>query len=94
MSAAARESGEAAATLEGTAPLEVAGNRLSPGLQAELLASPWSDPSPTRTVRLASDPAPADIKIDGAPLWRRAEPGNDLILAALLASDIADWVRG
>ena len=38
--------------------------------------------------------APADIKVEGAPLWRRAEPDNDPMLAALLAGDIVDWVRG
>ncbi len=48
--------------------------------------------APLRTVRLESDPAPADIKFPGAPLWRRAEPGNDGALAQLLAADIADWV--
>lgn len=47
---------------------------------------------PIRTVRLASDPQPADRKVDAAPLWRRAEPGNDPDLAALLADDIAGWV--
>lgn len=47
---------------------------------------------PLRTLRLASDPQPADRKVEGAPLWRRAEPGNDLALAALLAEDITAWI--
>ncbi len=46
-----------------------------------------------RTVRLHSDPRPADIHVDGTPLWRRAEPGTDPALASRLADDIADWVR-
>ena len=36
--------------------------------------------------------AAADIKFAGAPLWRRAEPGNDLALAALIADDVAAWI--
>lgn len=46
-----------------------------------------------RIVRLNDDPRPADLKVDGLPLWRRAEPDNDLVLAQLLAADIADWIR-
>lgn len=49
--------------------------------------------APARVARLTSDPAPADIKFDAAPLWRRAEPDNDPTLAALVADDIAAWVR-
>ncbi|WP_294088944.1 hypothetical protein [Sphingomonas sp.] len=45
-----------------------------------------------RTVRLDSDPAPADLKLPGAPLWRLAEPGDDPDLAELLAADIAEWI--
>jgi hypothetical protein len=39
---------------------------------------------------------PAEAEIASrpiAPLWRRAEPGNDPALATLLADDIAAWVR-
>lgn len=46
-----------------------------------------------RTVRLASDPAEADRRVEGIPLWRRAEPGEDPALARALASDLADWIR-
>ncbi len=45
-----------------------------------------------RVVRLATDPRPADRHVEGVALWRRAEPGNDPALAALLADDIADWL--
>lgn len=76
-------------------PLDMAGNRLSHALVDALnehdVASP--PPAPVRTVRLDSDPAPADATFPGPPLWHRAEPGNDPALAALLAADIADWVR-
>lgn len=76
------------------AAVEVAGNRLSPGLLAALEPATAVHPPGTlrRILRLASDPAPADRHIDAAPLWRRAEPGDDPALAALLAADIADWI--
>jgi pimeloyl-ACP methyl ester carboxylesterase len=45
-----------------------------------------------RTARLASDPAPGDIKFDGPALWRRSEPGNAPGLAYALAEDIGKWV--
>lgn len=48
---------------------------------------------PVRTVRLDSDPAVADRKLPGVPLWRRSEPGDDPALAGLLADDLAAWVR-
>lgn len=46
-----------------------------------------------RTVRLASDMADADLKVEGTPLWRRAEPGEDAALSDLLAADLAAWVK-
>jgi pimeloyl-ACP methyl ester carboxylesterase len=47
---------------------------------------------PLRTVRLATDPAEADFRIEGAPLWRRAEPETSSELADRLAADIVDWI--
>ncbi len=75
---------------------EVGGSRLSIDLLAELTSiSPFEpdDSVVLRTVRLESDGKPADLKVPGAPLWRRAEPDNDPALAALLADDIATWIR-
>ena len=66
-----------------------AGNVVDDALMAEL-ADAASQPA--RIVRLASDPRPAASKVDAAPLWRRAEPGNDPELADTLAHDIADWI--
>lgn len=79
-------------------PVEIAGNLISTDLLTDLMVKePFSSDdaaeTPLRTVRLESDPKPADLKVPGAPLWRRAEPGNDLALATLLADDIAAWVR-
>jgi hypothetical protein len=46
-----------------------------------------------RTLRLATDRGEADLKLEGPPLWRRAEPQNSSELAEAIASDIAQWVR-
>lgn len=73
-------------------PVSIAGNLVSAELLADLGAAVPFDGDRLRTVRLDTDPKPADLKIAGAPLWRRAEPDNDSELAALLADDIAAWV--
>lgn len=71
---------------------EIGGNRVSQALLDELAtAVPSTDR--VRTVRLATDAQPADVKLEGPPLWRRAEPDNDPAFAALLAANIAGWVR-
>ena len=75
--------------------VEVAGNVISPVfftiLKADVICT-VEDGGNFRTVRLDTDPEPADRHVPGLPLWRRAEPGNDPALAALLADDIADWI--
>lgn len=76
-------------------PVEVAGNVISPNFLTILKADViWEaqDGENFRTVRLDTDLKPADRHIPGTPLWRRAEPGNDPALAALLADDIAAWI--
>ncbi len=92
---AAGNTGDLDAMMYGDANLvEIAGNRLSSDLLSSLTAAtPFDQPGiPRRVVRLASDPAEADRTIDAAPLWRRAEPGNDMALVQVLADDIVDWV--
>ena len=76
-------------------PANLVGNELGWPLYAALDAHTALEPRnvPLRTVRLESDPAVADRKVPGPPLWRRAEPGNDATLARLLAQDLAEWVR-
>jgi hypothetical protein len=76
-------------------PVEIAGNLVNPNLLIDLSVKTCFDAPeiPLRTVRLETDPKPADRKIDAAPLWRRAEPDNDPALAETLADDIAAWVR-
>jgi pimeloyl-ACP methyl ester carboxylesterase len=64
----------------------------------ELLLGPLQRAEPQdsdrlRTLRLASDRADADLKIDFPPLWRRAEPETSSELASLIAGDIMSWAR-
>ncbi len=92
--ASARESGEAfdpASIDTATDPVELAGNRIAPQLLTEL-ATATPATTAVRTVRLETEARPADAKIAGSPLWRRAEPDNDADFAARIAADIADWV--
>lgn len=92
--ASARESGEPfdpASIDTATDPVELAGNRIAPQLLAEL-ATATPATTAVRTVRLETEARPADEKIAGSPLWRRAEPDNDADFAARIAADIADWV--
>ena len=72
--------------------IEIAGNNLSRHLLGELGAAVPSEHT-TRVVRLDTDAQAADRKVAGSPLWRRAEPDNDVALATVLADDIADWIR-
>lgn len=94
--ASAREAGEtfdASAIVPGGAPVELAGNRLSPDLIAELQGAVPTVAAPLRTVRLSTEAAAADHKIAARPLWRRAEPENNPAMARELAADLAQWVR-
>jgi pimeloyl-ACP methyl ester carboxylesterase len=86
-----KESAGEAIELSGP-PVELAGNRVARTLLAQLKAANPSMIAPLRTVRLDSDTQPADLKVGGAPLWRRSEPDNDPALARLLADDIAAWI--
>ncbi|WP_293702936.1 MULTISPECIES: hypothetical protein [unclassified Sphingopyxis] len=70
-----------------TAPLLLAGNRLSPTMIAQLATAEAQPVTPLRTVALGSG---AD-DIAGTPLWLRAEPGEDTAMAKAIAADIAAW---
>ncbi len=71
----------------------LAGHRFDAAMLADIGAATLAEGEQTRTVRLATEAAPADAKIPGAPLWRRAEPGDDAVLETAIAADIAEWVR-
>jgi pimeloyl-ACP methyl ester carboxylesterase len=87
-----REAG-VASSLEGlqddakTAPLLLAGNRLSPAMIAQLGTSEAQAVEPLRSVGLGAD------GIAGTPLWLRAEPGEDAAMAAAIAADISAWSK-
>lgn len=73
--------------------IELSGHWLTPAMFGDLEVAAPRPVHPLRIVRLGGDVQPADRLIDAAPLWRRAEPDNDLELAHILAADIADWIR-
>ncbi len=62
----------------------------------DALAAATPAPVPARTlrvVRLATDRAEADAKVEGPALWRRSEPGQSAELATALATDVLAWSR-
>lgn len=71
----------------------VLGQRVSRAFLTELSDAALADLQETRTVRLATDRAPADLHVDASPLWRHAEPGEDPVLARLLADDLISWAK-
>ena len=73
-------------------PVTIAGNLLSRPLLRDLNAADCIREGVVRVVRLETDPAVADRKVEGAPLWRQSEPGDDPALAATLADDVAEWI--
>jgi pimeloyl-ACP methyl ester carboxylesterase len=79
--------------LERTGLVGASGGGYAPSaaLLAALRAAAPSEGA-ARTVRLASDPAPADERIDAAPLWRRSEPGASPAFAAAIAADVSAWI--
>lgn len=70
-----------------------AGHALSDAFLAELELMALPSGASVRTVRLTSDSAGADLHVEGSPLWRRAEPGDDPALAASLAKDLILWTK-
>lgn len=64
----------------------------SPALVEPLASAEPAAGGRIRTVRLATDRAEADLKLEGPPLWRRAEPQNSPELAEAIACDISQWM--
>jgi hypothetical protein len=73
--------------------VDYAGYAPNDALKAALETAAPAAVAPLRTVRLASDRAAADAKIDGPALWRRSEPGNSAALADAIAADLSKWSR-
>lgn len=72
---------------------EFAGYAIPPAIFSGLAGATIGEEDPVRTVRLETDPAPADLKLSGKPLWRQSEPGNDPVLAVALAADLVEWMH-
>jgi hypothetical protein len=77
----------------GIAGVEWAGYAPSDALKQALEAAAPAAVKPLRTVRLATERAEADSKVEGPALWRRSEPGNSPALAGALAADLVKWSR-
>jgi len=73
--------------------VEYAGYAPSDALKAALEAAKPAPVKPLRIVRLATDRAAADARLDGPALWRRSEPGNSTELADAVAADLLRWSR-
>jgi pimeloyl-ACP methyl ester carboxylesterase len=71
--------------------VEWAGYAPAPALRTALEAAKPTLVAPLRTVRLATDPQAADVKMEGPALWRRSEPGTSPELADAIADDIKKW---
>lgn len=89
-----RRDGDLYSLMGAAEPAVIAGNAISSDMICDLQgAEVYRQPGvPQRTVVLCGGKRPADRTIDAPPPWRRAEPGNDIGLAQLLAADIADWI--
>lgn len=73
--------------------VEWAGYAPSDDLKAALEAAKPAPVRSLRTVRLATDRAEADAKVEGPALWRRSEPGVSAELAEAIAADLHKWSR-
>jgi alpha-beta hydrolase superfamily lysophospholipase len=71
--------------------IDLAGYRLSDTLFAALTEAKVAAAARQRVVRLASDRAEAELKLEGPALWRRSEPANAPELASELADDLRSW---
>ena len=71
----------------------LAGYPVAHALIDQLRQAEPAEVAPCRTVRLASDPRPANARLDGPALWRRSEPSTASELAGAIASDISGWAR-
>jgi hypothetical protein len=73
--------------------VEWAGYAPADALKAALAAAALAPVRAARTLRLATDRAEADLKVEGPALWRRSEPGSSAELATALADDLYKWSR-
>ncbi len=72
---------------------QYAGYEPSAALMEELASAVPAPLEAVRTIRLASDRAAADLKLEGPALWRRTEPGSAPDLALEVANDLELWAE-
>ncbi len=70
-----------------TAPLLLAGNVLSPAMVAQIGSAEAQAVAPLRSIGVGAD------GIAGTPLWLRAEPGEDSVMASAIAADLSAWSK-
>jgi hypothetical protein len=75
-----------------TRPTPLAGNVIHPDLFSALEAKMPVMKGTIRTVRLEDEAGDADARLSGSPLWRRAEPDHDPVLASAVVADVARWM--
>ena len=76
---------------KGDDPLDESGYVFPPAFKAALENATPQPASMLRSVRLTHDPKEADARIEGSPLWRRAEPGEDPLFTHAVIIDISEW---
>ena len=75
-----------------TNPTTLAGSDLHPELFVALHSAAPVVGGAVRTARLDDDAAEADVRIMGTPLWRRAEPDHDPLMAEAMVADLTSWL--
>ena len=75
----------------GDAGYGYSGHPLAAHFVERLAEASFNDRPGLHVVRLESDAGMANEKVTGAPLWRRAEPGEDEALSKALAHSIISW---
>ncbi|GAB5488657.1 MAG: hypothetical protein Pars2KO_22270 [Parasphingorhabdus sp.] len=75
-----------------TETIELAGNIVARLMFEQLEEAAPKTPNSLRTARLHADSQPSDVKLDGNPLWLRAEPDEDTLLSQSIADDLKKWI--
>jgi pimeloyl-ACP methyl ester carboxylesterase len=78
---------------ETEATITLAGNTLNRALLDALANAEALVHGGVRVARLATEGTPADVRLEGGPIWRRSEPGDDPALRASITADIINWAK-
>jgi hypothetical protein len=73
--------------------IALAGNTLRLSLLEDLKGASPAVLTEARVARLATDAAEADVRLNGSPVWRRSEPGDDPELQTSMTNDIMLWAK-